>query len=315
MTTTQTNRIAAIGMLGLFLAAPLPSTAVDGVIQINQDKALAGGVNFFDAAGFPISISEPGSYRLTGSLVSDSTTANAIEISASGVTLDLNGYTINGPGNLGSANGISSTQAGVRIINGTVRSFPGHGITSSASAVIERVETIGNSGHGIDVASPGSLIRGCRADSNLSDGIRTGSEGSVLDSIATGNQGDGIECLDRCTVARNTVFNNGANGIHVDDASTVTGNTTSGNTEDGIKAGNGCTISNNTVNNNGGHGVCAFSGNALIGNTVTSNTGNGLDLAGSSGYGQNVLFDNTGGTVSASAQQIGDNVCNGGTCP
>jgi len=48
-----------------------------------------------DAAGFPVTISEVGSYRLTGNLSIGST--DAIEITADNVTLDLNGFLIIGP--------------------------------------------------------------------------------------------------------------------------------------------------------------------------------------------------------------------------
>src|SRR5438046_162421 len=42
------------------------SYASDGVVEINQARALAGGVTRGDAPGFPVTISQPGSYRLTG---------------------------------------------------------------------------------------------------------------------------------------------------------------------------------------------------------------------------------------------------------
>jgi hypothetical protein len=46
--------------LSLFIAS---AAAVDGVIEINQAKALAGGVTPGDTAGFPVALSAPGSYR------------------------------------------------------------------------------------------------------------------------------------------------------------------------------------------------------------------------------------------------------------
>ena len=60
--------------------------AVDGVTLINQSTVTAAG-------GFPYSISQPGSYRLSGNLVVPGDT-NGIQISASNVTLDLNGFNI-----------------------------------------------------------------------------------------------------------------------------------------------------------------------------------------------------------------------------
>jgi hypothetical protein len=63
--------IPTITGAALLLAAtlvPLPGAAVDGVIEINQSRALAGGVTPGDAPGFPVTISARGSYRLTGNL-------------------------------------------------------------------------------------------------------------------------------------------------------------------------------------------------------------------------------------------------------
>ena len=42
--------------------------AVDGVTLIDQNKALAGSVTPGDTPGFPVTISQPGSYRLSGNL-------------------------------------------------------------------------------------------------------------------------------------------------------------------------------------------------------------------------------------------------------
>ncbi|MEZ4352198.1 MAG: hypothetical protein R3F16_00865 [Myxococcota bacterium] len=70
--------------------------ASDGVIEINQTTALAGGVTSSDEPGFPVTLDAPGSYRLTGNLDVPNGT-DGIEILASSVTLDLGGFRIAGP--------------------------------------------------------------------------------------------------------------------------------------------------------------------------------------------------------------------------
>src|SRR5882757_8656039 len=97
----------------LCLLAAIPSGlyAVDGVVLIDQNRALAGNITPGDAPGFPISITQPGSYRLSGNLTVPASTAG-IEISASNVTIDLNGFSLLAParglnGEVGH-NGISS---------------------------------------------------------------------------------------------------------------------------------------------------------------------------------------------------------------
>ena len=54
------------GACGLLL--PTTPHAADGKIEINQAKALAGGVTATDAPGFPVTIDQSGSYLLTSDL-------------------------------------------------------------------------------------------------------------------------------------------------------------------------------------------------------------------------------------------------------
>jgi hypothetical protein len=73
-----------------------PTVTADGVVLIDADAAAAGSVTPGDAPGYPVSINTPGHYRLAGSLTVNAGT-NAIEISVSKVTIDLNGFAITGP--------------------------------------------------------------------------------------------------------------------------------------------------------------------------------------------------------------------------
>src|SRR5438128_1949460 len=67
--------------------------AVDGVILIDQNRALAGNLTPGDGPGFPVTISQPGSYGLSSNLTVPLGN-HGIEITADGVTLDLNGFGI-----------------------------------------------------------------------------------------------------------------------------------------------------------------------------------------------------------------------------
>src|SRR5260221_3357918 len=62
------RQVTKLAFLFLMLG-PSASFATDGVILIDQSKALAGNVTPGDAAGFPVTISRRGSYRLSGALV------------------------------------------------------------------------------------------------------------------------------------------------------------------------------------------------------------------------------------------------------
>src|SRR5580693_1218836 len=82
--------------IGLAAAIPNVTLAVDGVVLINQANALAGNVTPGDAPGFPVTISVAGSYRLSSNLTVPDANTDAIDITVSHVTIDLNGFSIIG---------------------------------------------------------------------------------------------------------------------------------------------------------------------------------------------------------------------------
>jgi hypothetical protein len=99
--------------LGISVAA----SAADGVILINQAVVTAAG-------GFPYTISQPGSYKLTGGLIAPANAA-AIVIAASNVQLDMNGFTVtcNGAQNPGITSPATTAGAaiiGLKIRNGSI---------------------------------------------------------------------------------------------------------------------------------------------------------------------------------------------------
>ena len=102
---------------------PFGAFAVDGVVLINQSTVMAAG-------GFPYTISQTGSYKLSGNLVAPDG-VSGIQILASNVTLDLNGFNISGPPQTCSPSacgyfiGIRTPypQTGITVRNGTISGF------------------------------------------------------------------------------------------------------------------------------------------------------------------------------------------------
>lgn len=137
MMKLSVRRALAASVLGAgLLALPIAVLAVDGVIMIDQAKALAGNVTPGDAAGFPVTISRSGSYRLSSNLTVPQG-SNAVEITASSVTLDLNGFTIAGPAVVSNALGIvGNNRTDLRIGNGGVTGF---GLSMQFMGVAERM--------------------------------------------------------------------------------------------------------------------------------------------------------------------------------
>ena len=134
----RTACIAAIAACGVL-------SAKDTEVMLIDQKAAASGATPGDAPGFPVTIAQPGSYRLISNLVVPDGGTTAIEITADNVTLDLNGFAIKGPNvctpnptrctiSGGAGIGVkavhptAASPANVRVMNGTVTGMGGHGI-------------------------------------------------------------------------------------------------------------------------------------------------------------------------------------------
>jgi hypothetical protein len=77
---------------------------------------------------FPIKITTPGNHVLTSNLVLTGRTVDAIDIKANDVTINLNGFSIIGPG-AGSGVGINgASNANISVTNGTVTKMGSRGI-------------------------------------------------------------------------------------------------------------------------------------------------------------------------------------------
>ena len=300
--------------------------AVDGVVLIDQAKAVHGGVTPGDSPGFPVTISKPGSYRLSSNLMVTRANTTCIEITSDDVTLDLNGFTISGqtvctPGSnksvscSPSGNGIgvnAPTEANIAVTNGVVRGMGLDGVNlAGTNTRAENIQAYGNGGYGIRSTTASNttsannggvgitIVNGSNNTSANNGGDGIDSSGTANNNVSNDNGGSGISAV---TANNNASFNNEGDGI---DANTANGNTATGNIGNGINA---VTANNNVSNNNGGNGIVA---STSIGNTATGNTGYGLSSSG--GYTNNVFQGNTTGQVSGGIQ-MGTNVCNGAAC-
>jgi hypothetical protein len=221
-----------------------PLSAGDGVIEINQAKALAGGVTVGDTAGFPVTLSASGSYRLTGNLNSASLSAHILDITAATghVTIDLNGFTIAGPGLAGAGNGIHSPFADtfVTVRNGHIRACALHGI-SIEYGLAEELVLLGNGSNGIWIGNTGIVSR-VQALFNGDYAIQIW-KGVVRDSLAvanfTGIQIFGEGVIDSCVVSQNEQY-----GIELV-TGTVKGTVSSSNGDAELRCNSACAITGN----------------------------------------------------------------------
>ncbi|NWG73775.1 MAG: hypothetical protein HXY24_04085 [Rubrivivax sp.] len=173
--------------------------AVDGEILITQAKALAGNVAPGDDPGFPVTISQPGKYKLAGSLTVPEGT-HGVQITSDMVTLDLNGFTIQGPvtctGFGGNQQCSASDRAavtatgkiGVHVRNGTIRGFRWGIYPLGDSGLAEDLLLMDISSTAV-LAGSGSIVRGNRMY-RVGMGIHSG--GLVLNNTTFGAKSSGI---------------------------------------------------------------------------------------------------------------------------
>lgn len=256
--------------------------------EIDQDCAAGGGCFSGDFGGFPVTITEPGSYRLASNLdirsELNAENLNVIEVSADDVTLDLAGFAILGPTECsgspvtscsptGSGVGVDFNDSGSRFLgtveNGVIRGMGQFGIDSDRSISVENMRISESGASGVTV----------------SNGI-----GRVKGSVIFRNGGDGL--FGSLLVVDTSTQENGGRGIFLNPGGTAQDNQVLENAGDGIRCG-ACLLLDNVVNNN---------------------VGFGLDLDGGASYGRNLIFNNDAGHINDTGinHEIQTNTCGTG---
>ena len=229
-------------------------------------------------------ITQRGSYYLAGN-ISGVSGKRGIEISASGVTVDLNGFDLSGIPGMGMFEGVSTSVDNLKNItirNGSVRGWGATGVdllafSATNSAIID-LRVSGNAGEGIS-AGDYCMITGCSASFNTGHGILSFSASMIGSCTATFNSGNGIETIGDSTVCECAVVGNTMNGISTSDGCVISNCSASQNSASGILAGTGSTISHCATSINVLDGITVSDGCLVLANTCTSN-GNGGSGAG-----------------------------------
>ena len=191
-----------------------PAPTMKTLDQVEARTHLAGGSSALSVGS--------GSYYLTGNLTISSV-QNGITITASNVTIDLNGFSVTGPGS-GSSAGIflNGGVSNVTILNGTIRDWGGFGINA-----------LGN---------PNLRVEKLRVLSNGNTGITADANAAVILCVLDSNVNGGISGLDNCVVKdTQAIFSTtlGGTGISLGAAAVVTGCIARGNGGNGIAPGPG----------------------------------------------------------------------------
>ncbi|HKJ16913.1 MAG TPA: right-handed parallel beta-helix repeat-containing protein [Xanthomonadales bacterium] len=284
--------------------------ATDGVLEINQACAIGPGCFNGDDPGLPVTITIPGSYRLTGNLglnnVAGPPQVNLININNDDVSLDLNGFAIRCSNALtgnpcGGGNSVAIFVQGeqVRIFDGIIFGFPTAGIS-------------GINGENFHIEN---LIVSDIAGSGITVGIRS----RIEDCTVNDTGGRGISAGFDSLIIKNTVRGAGDDGIWVGAYSLVRNNTSNGNTGNGFRVNGESIVASNIASNNqrGFSLASAQDGGGLArDNTANGNASFGMSMSSEWVFSGNVLQNNNSGNANPQTSggiQGAGNIC--GTTP
>lgn len=298
-------------LLGLALAAP--ALASDGQLEIHQSCAAGNGCFPGDSAGFPVTITASGSYRLTSNLVVPDENTDGVVVSASFVTVDLNDFVISGPvsctapsvvctPSAGTGSGIRNaavTNVGIAVHNGGIVGMGLNGINLGDQSIVSDIRARSNRNRGIDVGAA-SIVRDNLATFNGAIGIFADDGSIVADNAVKYNGSAGIYTGDGLTIVHNAVYRNDTDGIFTSTGSTVADNVSGANVSDGIVTTLNCSVQRNSMIDNEDHGLRNIVGIA----------------GGASAYRDNSIRSNILGTVTGALADMGGNDCDGTvSCP
>ena len=189
-----------------------------------------------------------GSYELTQNI---STTGTCFTLTGDDITIDLNGFTIDGDDS-GNDFGISDGGARQNIVirNGTIRDFNTAGINlpTSDGCMVEWILAFSNNNDGIDVGNHCNVSHNIAINNSV--GIRTGSDSNISYNIANNNGSAGIGLIPGgnnvgSNISYNTANGNVNVGIDVTCPSNLVGNIAQNNGTNLNQIGAGCKRYNN----------------------------------------------------------------------
>jgi hypothetical protein len=173
-----TSRVAIVCIslaIAIFTSAPLRAQQKPIVVEPN---------NVAPAAAKAVSvINKSGSFILNKNIVTGRANADAIDITASNVTLDLQGFSIIST-SLNTADAINATgQTNVIVRNGTISGFGGTAIVGGTGTNISGITASGNEGGivcGIGCVARDNVIQGNTGVGMIFSDVTSGYVGNVL---------------------------------------------------------------------------------------------------------------------------------------
>ena len=248
------TRILLAAALTASLPFAEPVAAADGRLEINQACANVGCFQG-DNAGMPVEITASGSYVLTGNLNQPDSGGFGVRIQADDVSLDLNGFSMVGPGTQTGTgiylSGIRTEVRNGRILDFGTGIFPENGAEDGhgSRAIALTVSSVGQSG-AISLGDD-AVVKDCVISSG-GKGIRVGDRSQVVGnrlSFTAGTTADnGINGGPHSIIRENVIADAGGRGIKAGPLSIVASNIVSQSGLSGVEAiGSGSVIAGNAV--------------------------------------------------------------------
>lgn len=272
--------VAGGAIAGPITPPPGPVASTGKTIAEVEPRIAINLTNTPGDANSVFKITARGSYYLSEN-VAGASGKHGIEITASNVTLDLNGFSlVGGSGSLDGVNIATSRGVNIRVHNGMIQSWGGSGLKMEYNA--------GN--------PPQGSIVGIHANNNGADGIVVEFNSEVIDCVATDNVGDGIKGGSIAQITGCQASSNGGDGIYSGQMSVVTECRATGNDgtgfalalgsviSDSVAAGNavgitgqGCVIRSCIAHTNAGNGIDSFEGCTILDCAAYRNGGDGIE--------------------------------------
>lgn len=290
-----------------FTLAGLPGATAHGATgEINQ-RCVPFGCFAGDGPGFPVTISQPGAYRLTSNLdvtgrVPKPENVTAIEIEAENVDLDLDGFQLLGPTRcpgpatpcspVGMGVGIFSLGDGSSVHDGSITGFGNAGLMLTGDFRVERVHVWNNGREGLFAAFDHG--------------------GLLVDSALFANGGDGAHTGRTIVVTGNIFGENKGAGFHGRAHTQVEESISWANSRDGFRGEEDLNLHYCVATDNGEGGLSGF---ALASVGADNGTyGVTMGLIGDAIVLRSVLTGNGQGAWAAGGSSLGRNACNGAGC-
>lgn len=208
---------------------------VEPRVVMNQDNTPGDADSVFK-------ITQSGSYYLEDNVIG-ADRKMGIEVAASGVTIDLNGFEV-----FGLVLAPAMSQSGIRVVqngathivirNGSIRAWGAAGVDASVAdgVVLEDLVVSLNNTDGV-VVGANATVRRVRSVQNEGDGVRAGDGSTLSEIVAHDNAGDGVEMGSYCALSSATLREN-ANGLLAGDDCAVRDSIAISNNVDNFQAGN-----------------------------------------------------------------------------